>query len=142
MEELHQKFERFISSTLNWPIERTGSQYHDRGTDGAWKVFNFVRPTPDLTKSIVWTGECDNANHGQRNYNDLCCPKCKGTGEYKRPATLEEVVEVAKELIKPYIIHADSYYMLELETKMNTELNKRLTINGGTLSIKEGDEKQ
>ena len=37
--EMHKEFERIISSSLNWPIERTGSRYHDEKTAGAWIVF-------------------------------------------------------------------------------------------------------
>lgn len=49
MEELRVSFERFISSSINWPIERTGSRYHDERTAGAWKVFKFtLLPTPDI----------------------------------------------------------------------------------------------
>ncbi len=35
-------FERFVSSKLNWPIERTGASYHDERTAGAWEVFKFA----------------------------------------------------------------------------------------------------
>ena len=37
--EMHKEFERIISSSLNWPIKRTGSRYHDEKTAGAWLVF-------------------------------------------------------------------------------------------------------
>lgn len=43
MDKMHIDFERYVSSNLNWPIERTGSAYHDKRTDGAWKVFKFAK---------------------------------------------------------------------------------------------------
>ena len=43
MDKMHIDFERYVSSNLNWPIERTGSSYHDEKTDGAWKVFKFAK---------------------------------------------------------------------------------------------------
>ena len=42
-DKMHIDFERYVSSNLNWPIERTGSAYHDERTDGAWKVFKFAK---------------------------------------------------------------------------------------------------
>ena len=43
IDKMHLDFERFISSTLNWPIERTGPRYHDDKTAGAWQVFKFAK---------------------------------------------------------------------------------------------------
>jgi hypothetical protein len=43
IDRMHIDFERFISSTLNWPIERTGASYHDKKTAGAWEVFKFAK---------------------------------------------------------------------------------------------------
>jgi hypothetical protein len=43
IEKMHIDFERYISSNLNWPIERAGSTYFDKRTDGAWKVYKFAK---------------------------------------------------------------------------------------------------
>ena len=43
IDKMHIDFERFISSTLNWPIERNGPYYHDKKTAGAWEVFKFAK---------------------------------------------------------------------------------------------------
>lgn len=43
IDKMHIDFERFISSTLNWPIERTGPYYNDKKTAGAWEVFKFAK---------------------------------------------------------------------------------------------------
>ena len=43
LDKMHIDFERFISGYINWPIYRTGHNYHDDRTASAWEVFKYAK---------------------------------------------------------------------------------------------------
>lgn len=89
---------------------------------GAWMEGRNTRPSPDLTKGMLWKGKCDKCDgFGRLKSGDICqvC-KCK---VITRPATLEEAIEQAKSSIE---VNKVSHIPCYLK-------------NGGTLSIKEGE---
>ena len=61
-----------------------------------------------IVKDMKWVGECDNppCDKGRVWHVQsvtatipMDCPKCNGTGTITRPATIEEVMQVASDLI-------------------------------------------
>lgn len=111
--------------------------------EGNWLDYDEVA---NLTKGIEWTRECDNPpcdkgkiwrpqSLGPTLFDD--CSRCNGTGTITRPATLGEVLEKAKR----WLVTVEDN-ILECEEEGETEyknilIEKALTINGGTLRIKQ-----
>lgn len=95
----------------------------------ALKKWN-TRPTPDNIKDIEWVGECPCEMIKFVPDGQGKCRTCGGD-RITRPATLEEVIEKAVELIS---ITEDSLRNTEI---WKAKFLKALTINDGTLRIKE-----
>jgi hypothetical protein len=91
-------------------------------------------PTPSSIKDIQWSGECKYCEgikvagtrriNGRNIEEDIPCPKCNGTGTITRPATLEEILSVAPDLV---------------DVTSKTMCKHRLSINNGTLRVKGSD---
>lgn len=121
--EIEETQSRVIHTECNYVHRKCEEQYKNGSLKG------HTRPTPDLTKGIVWEGECGCCKgHGRhaegnsgsypcnymncgsnahREYNtsddvpkELLQTKCNGTGTIKRQATLEECQAVGTESIK------------------------------------------
>ncbi len=93
-----------------------------------------------MHKDFEWVGEC--ACGGWKNLQNeqmgLKCPNCNGTGTITRQATMEEVVEVSKKFIGDGIhIEVSSHYIPEANEKLNKAWKEALTVNNGTLRVKE-----
>lgn len=94
---------------------------------------------PDSIKDIEWVGECDRGEcingtiKGRYPEDDIYCHKCNGTGTITRPTTLEERNEVFPKMLESLIGIAKTHEA----TGTGNNANQALTINGGTLRLKE-----
>ena len=97
-----------------------------------WEAFQADRPTPDI--GIEWVGKCDNPYCDSKFEEDegVACSVCNGTGEVRREATVEEVVEVF-----PKLLEAIKITPVSSPAYREYTLNEALTTNGGTLRVKE-----
>jgi hypothetical protein len=88
------------------------------------------------TKDIQWVGECPDCKGYSFPYDTYggrtTCIPCNGTGQIVRPATFEEVVEVANNTLTALELFAGTGGKKERDAA-----NAALTINGGTLRRKE-----
>lgn len=82
-------------------------------------------PTPDLS-GIVHVGECPCPPDDYNNTGESC-PKCNGTGEYRRDATLEEVLEYARDVIDSpkIVVELANGGTLRCKERYNYELTRR-----------------
>lgn len=89
----------------------------------------------DLIKDIEWVGTCpkeieiDAPEYPTRKAFDVC-PKCNGTGNTTRPASIEEVLEMFPEILN--ILNLGGTVWIPSDPVQNA-----LTINNGRLRIKE-----
>jgi hypothetical protein len=99
-----------------------------RHEDAADKILSL------LTSPIQWEGCCGSCKlewaQGKEFDNSGSCHDCNGTGTIKRPATIEEVVEVGKRLV--YRATETSYSSI-----YTLELVDLLSINNGKLTVED-----
>lgn len=123
-----EEFENWLRMVC---FQKPTPEAYDLAKD-AWKEALTTRATPDSIKDIEHVGECpsDRCDGGVVSFHQEgnlptrteACPQCNGTGEIRRAATIEEVLEGMNVAMRHF---------------KKTGLDHYMHINNGRLWIKE-----